>query len=100
MTSLFTKVTLVPTPVTSTGGLTPLGVMVTTLAGGGVGTGAGLGDGTAGVGDGVEGVSADPQLAAEKASKAPTTQEIAFAHGNRRLVSRRCMFAPGITIAS
>jgi hypothetical protein len=100
MTSLFTKETLVPTPVTSTAGITPLGVMVTTLAGEGVGTGVGLGDGTAGVGDGVDGVSPDPQSAAQSARKAATAQKIIFAQGNRRLVSCRRMFVPRITFAS
>jgi len=94
------KVTLVPTPVTSTAGLTPLGVMVTTLTGGGVGTGAGVGDGTAGGGDGVDGVPPDPQLAAENTMKAPTAQEIAFAHSNRRRRSCARPFVTGITFAS
>ena len=88
MTSLFTKVTLVPTLVTSTEGFTPLAVMVTTLVGGGVGWGPGLGDGTSDVGDGADGVSVDPQLAAEIAMNAPTTQEIAFACSKRRALSR------------
>ena len=87
MTSLFTKVTLVPTVVTSTEGFTPLAVMVTTVAAGCGGWGTGLGDGTAGVGDGADGVSVDPQLAAEIAMKAPTTQEITFACRKRRWLS-------------
>jgi len=99
MTSLFTKVTRVPTLVTSTAGLTPLGVMVTTLAGTGVGTGAGFGDGT-GVGDGADGVPPEPQLAATKVSKAKTRQEIAFACSNRRPLSRARPFTSGITFAS
>jgi hypothetical protein len=100
MTSLFTKVTLVPTLVTSTEGFTPLGVIVTVLTGGGVGTGVGLGDGATGVGDGLEGVPPEPQLAAPKAGKAKTRQEIAFAHSNRRPLSWARPFMPGITFAS
>ena len=100
MTSLFTKVTLVPTPVTSTAGTHATRCDGDHPRGEGVGTGVGLGDGTAGVGDGVDGVSPDPQSAAKSARKAATAQEIIFAQGNRRLVGCRRMFVPRITFAS
>src|SRR5688500_15443969 len=91
--SLFTNVTLVPTPVTTSTGVTPAAVIVTTLAGAGVGAGAGPGVGAGldpgpGVGDGVDGGSADPQAAEQNARHTPTRQEITFARGNRR--SRSC----------
>ena len=82
---MFTKVTLVPTLVTSTEGFTPLAVMVTTLEGLGVGWDAEPGGGTVAVEDGADGVSVDPQLTVEKASRIPTTKEIAFARSNRRI---------------
>ena len=95
--SLFTNVTLVPTPVTTSTGVTPPAVIVTTLAGAGVGAGAGPGAGGgagldpvagAGVGEGVDGASADPQAAEQNARQTPTRQEITFARGNPRSGSR------------
>ena len=95
--SLFTNVTLVPTPVTTSTGVTPPAVIVTTLAG--VGVGAGLDPGP-GAGEGVDGASADPQAAEQNASHIPTRQEITFARGNRRSRSRAGGFLPEITFAS
>jgi hypothetical protein len=82
-------------------GITPLGVIVTTLvaAGGGGVRGAfgGTGGTGAALGEGAEGAFVDPQAAAPEIAIATTTHETTFARGNRPAADRADWSTPAIT---
>ena len=87
MVSLFTKVTRPPIAITTSLGVTPFEVIVTTLVAGGgggdTGAGAGVGGTVVGVGEGADGEPVDPQAAAVAIAITMTTRETTFARGNR-----------------